>query len=290
VRVIVLFGSRRDRLRIAESLAGSAAVAAADDLAEATRALGHPDARACIVCVTPERVAVAIAAIGALRAAFPSRALIAWCDLHELDRPSLVATIRAGASDLLFRGIDDGRTVARHALANAVRGSCAADLLRDLQPTVPADLLPFLRHGLHTPAAADELDATAAALGMARRTLAKRLALLGAPPPRRFFSWTRLLLAGALLAEPGRTLQAVALELGFESTPALRLQLRRYAGVIVTSSSARRQLPATLRRAFAAELAAGRASLAAPSAGASSSVSRGHRASSASASAAAARR
>jgi AraC-like DNA-binding protein len=254
MRVALLFGSRHDRLRFASALEGSATVVAADDVSGAWPLLEQPETRACIVCVHAPAAPLAIGAIRELRQAFPALPIVAYCDVHELDRQDLIGTIRAGATDLIFRGIDDGATVARHVLAQAVRHSHADELLRLLAPTLAPALLVFVRFGLQHPAAASDLDMTAAALGMARRTLTKRLQLLEAPPPRRLFTWTRLLLAGSLLSEPGRSAQSVALELELESGGALRQLLRRYADVALSAGGSRRQLRSVLVDAFLADL------------------------------------
>ncbi len=254
MRVALLFGSRHDRLRFAGALEGSAEIVAADAVADAWPLLEHPGTSACIVCVQTPVAPLAIGAIRELRQAFPALPIVAYCDVHELDRQDLIGTIRAGATDLIFRGIDDGVTVARHVLAQAVRHTHADELLRTLAPQLAPALLDFVRFGLQHPTAADDLDMTAAALGMARRTLTKRLQRLEAPPPRRLFTWTRLLLAASMLSEPGRSVQSVALELELESAGALRQLLRRYADVALSAGGSRRQLRSALVDAFLAEL------------------------------------
>jgi AraC-like DNA-binding protein len=237
MRVVVLFGDRRDRARLTASLAGTASVVTVDQLADARRALRAPGTIAALVCVHVAESASALAAVRDLRGRFPALALIVYCDLHGLARRTLVALIRAGASDVIFRGVDDGRAVVLDAVAGAARHTHAHEIRERLSGSVCGELRTYFAFGLQTPQAADDLDAAAASLGLSRRTLSRRFAALGAPTPRRFFRWTRLLLAAALLRERGRTLPSVAHELHFESASALRLQLRRYAGVGVTSAS-----------------------------------------------------
>lgn len=255
LHVAVLYGDRRDQLRLGSALAGRATLEWLDRPAEATLALTRTLTDVLIVCLTTAGAPSAISAIRAVRAAFPSLAIVAYCDVHELDRQALVRTIQAGATDLIFRGIDDGRTVAQHALAHAVHVTHVDRWLTEFRPLIREELRPYLRHGLLTPAAADDLSGTAAAFGLARRTLSKRLAALGAPPPRRFFTWTRLLLAASLLSEPGRSLQSVALQLQLGSANALRQLLQRYAGLSVTAGGDRRDVRPTVKAAFSQALA-----------------------------------
>jgi AraC-like DNA-binding protein len=254
VQVVVLFGGRQEHGRLASALTGAATVVAAESLQDAHPLLEHAETRVCVVCVEARAAARSIGAIRELAERFPGLAVVAYCDVHELDRQALISTVRSGATDLIFRGIDDGQAVARHVLAHAVRRTHASALFDELAPRMPAGLRPFLQHGLQHPAAADALDETAAVFALARRTLAKRLLRLGAPSPRRFFTWTRLLLAGALLADPGRTLQSVALELQLDSGTSLRHLLRRYAGLGRAGSVSRGRIRGALGSAFLAEM------------------------------------
>ena len=260
MHVVVLFGSRRDRLRLAESLAEVASCSSADSLSEARSRLALADEpTVCIVCTGPTTAPVAVGAIAELRAAFPTLPIVAHCDVHEVDRQALIATIRAGASDLLFRGIDDGRTVMRHVLAAAVQHTHAEALLARFASQLTEPLLELMRFGLEHPDATEDLDVTAAAFGVARRTLAKHLEQVGAPSPRRFFTWMRLLLAASLLTDPGRSVQAVAVQLRFESGGALRQLLRRYADVSVSSATDRSTLLDVLVTEFVRDLELSRA-------------------------------
>ncbi len=254
MQVVVLFADRREQLALQSALSRRASLQLFDRLADARLALAAAPTDVLIVCLTTDGAPAAVSAIRDARAAFPTLAIVAYCDIHELDRRALVHTIQAGATDLILRGIDDGRTVAQHVLSHAMQTTLADQWMLELRPILPGGLLPYLRHGLRTPSAADDLLATAAALGLARRTLAHRLALVGAPSPRRFFTWTRLLLASSLLTERGRSLQSVALQLQLGSANALRQQLQRYARVSVTAGGDRIHVRPMVKSAFCLEL------------------------------------
>lgn len=62
----------------------------------------------------------------------------------------------------------------------------------------------------------------AAALGLSRRTLLRWSQRAGIPPPRQLLAWMRVLLACALLDDPGRRVQGVAAAAGYASDSGLR--------------------------------------------------------------------
>lgn len=255
----MLFGDPVDQHRLSAALGHHAPLVSFDSIASANTALAAVSTTVVVVCVHTERAAEAVGAIREIHSAFPRLAIVAYLDIHELERQLLVQAIHAGATDLIFRGIDDGSAVAQHVLAHAHVMSLSDEWLAELAADLPVALFPFVRYGLRTPNAADSLSATAAALGLARRTLTQRLAAIHAPPPRRLFTWTRLLLAASLLAESGRSLRSVSVQLQLSSSNALRQLLQRYAKVSVGVRTDRAHVRPAVKRAFLEALrAAGR--------------------------------
>ena len=254
MRVVLLFGGREEHGRLSGALAGAATVVSPATLADARPELEHRETRVVVVCVEARAASRSLGAVREIHRAFPGLTIVAYCDLRELERQVLVTIVRSGVTDLIFRGLDDGQAVARHVLAHAVRRTHALELLDALAPQLPEALRSYVEYGLQHPTAADTLDETAASLSLARRTLTKRLSRLGAPSPRRFFTWTRLLLASALLTDPGRSLQSVALELQLDSGTSLRHLLRRYAGIERIGDVSRSGLRSRLLTSFVTEL------------------------------------
>lgn len=184
-----------------------------------------------VVFAAPRGIASgAVPLVQRLHRRFPDVPIVVYGEWSSLDHRALVAIVKAGATELLRRGVDDGRTELRRLAELATLNSHLVRLEHRLSPVVHPDLFRCIRYGLRHPGAAGTLTTTARDLGMARRTLAVRLKLLGAPSPRRFFTWTRLLTAASLLAGGGRTLDAVAFQLGMSSGNGLRLLARRYGG------------------------------------------------------------
>jgi transcriptional regulator GlxA family with amidase domain len=104
-------------------------------------------------------------------------------------------------------------------------------LLERLDPVLPPQSRPLFEYLLENGDEPLTIEQAAAAVGVARRTLEKRLARLGYPAPETLIGWCRLLLAAHMLEEQGRTFDDVALELTFPSGMALRSMLKRYTGV-----------------------------------------------------------
>ena len=254
LQVVVLLGDRIDEQRLTSALGNRADILAHAGLASAQRALRDLRTSVVVVCLRTAQAATALAAIRDVRRSFSRLSIVVSLDVREVDRQLLVQAVHAGAADLILHGIDDGAQVARHVLDNARVLSLAEQWLTELAPELSVPLFPFVRYGLRTPSAADSLEVSAAALGLARRTLSLKLAAIKAPPPRRLFTWTRLLLASSLLSERGRSLHRVALQLHLPSANSLRQLLQRYARVSVGLLDDRTQVRRAVKQAFLLEL------------------------------------
>ncbi|HEX8272234.1 MAG TPA: helix-turn-helix domain-containing protein [Longimicrobiaceae bacterium] len=87
-------------------------------------------------------------------------------------------------------------------------------------------------------------------LGARPRTVAGWCAREGFPPPRRLQAWVRLLLAAALLEDPGRTVVGAARACGYSNDHSLRRAMRELVGELPPRARAYEAAAA----AFAAEL------------------------------------
>lgn len=109
----------------------------------------------------------------------------------------------------------------------------AAALRRRWAPDVPpAPVMAAVAFALQRSTERISVDGMAAALGVPRRTLRRRLKRVGAPPPRVLLRWGRVLWAvHDLEADPKATGEVVAEGLGFASGPALGEALADCLGV-----------------------------------------------------------
>jgi len=114
-------------------------------------------------------------------------------------------------------------------------GSLSSGALRlTLDDHLPATLTDRARSVILQAAevAADGGGATqlCAALHVSLRTLLRWCVDEGLPPPRRLLAWMRLLLAAALLEDPGRTVLGAAFASGYYSDNTMRRALRGLLG------------------------------------------------------------
>jgi AraC-like DNA-binding protein len=166
-----------------------------------------------------------------LRRDRPSLPILLYCRLDGTTARSIVALARAGVDDLILpdQGDIGLQLRQRFFVAGMARGAeqVLSELASLLPPTVEPIVAYCLRHA-HAPLTVGQI---AGALGVHRRTLVNRLATTAMPSPAAIISWARLMLAAHLLQERGRSVESVALALGFGSGAALRNMLRRHAGV-----------------------------------------------------------
>jgi AraC-like DNA-binding protein len=164
--------------------------------------------------------------------------LVAYCRISVPVAPLLVAAGRVGIDRLLLRGHDDLRVGLRRELEDHGLAAMSREVIARL--ALPEDdawliVAHCVRRAATTVLTVEQL---AAELGVNRRTLHYRLRHAGLPSPEQIISWTRLLLAAALLEGAHGSVASVAARLGFSSESALRGMLLRYAGL--TSRELRR--------------------------------------------------
>ncbi|HEY0931338.1 MAG TPA: helix-turn-helix domain-containing protein [Gemmatimonas sp.] len=175
-----------------------------------------------------------VRAVLQLREAFPAHALVAWCDLRRIDTAQLLELARAGIQDIVREEQDELPHIFSRILATARQRSVASQIVTMLEDLVPRRIRPMLEHGLEHAGEHIDRDEFAAVFGMTRRTLHNRFLRAGLPSPRPFLTWCRLLVASALLEQPGHTLDSVAGVLDFPDGGSLGQYLRRYTGRNVT--------------------------------------------------------
>jgi len=165
--------------------------------------------------------------------------VIAVMRLSHEDRQELRPTLLAGARDVIFVGLDDPWDTVRRVMLDHVANDGPARILAELAPLVSSEAWPIVECAVQHAASALTVDQFAGLLGMGRRRLTRRVAKLGLPSPLRLITWSRLMLAAHLLADPSRTIGGVALDLRFPSAAVFRRTLRRYAALLPSQIRAR---------------------------------------------------
>lgn len=185
----------------------------------------------CVIEICEETGAAHVAAVRVLRNQFPSVPVLAYCDAPSRSSRLILEVVRAGATGLLIRDLDDSPHMLRDALRQAKHAAIAERLYRELVPHVRREAQPFLRYAVDHAGGPVDVRHAAADLGIDPATLSDRLSRAGVPSPHKFLMWVRLAVAGEMLCDPGRSAQQVALELDFPSGTALRNLFDRYIGV-----------------------------------------------------------
>ena len=171
------------------------------------------------------------ALIRTIRRDFPSLPVLLYCQLTAGHVRCVPGLIRAGADEVVLRGVDDVQSVLRRALhdaSTARAGNQVLEALRRVAPKASESLLAYCLAHADRPLTVAQF---ARGLGVHRKTLCNRASVAGLPAPSVLISWCRLLHAARLLDGEERSVERVALLLGFGSGTALRNMLRRYTGL-----------------------------------------------------------
>ena len=203
---------------------------------------------------------LAVRALRRVHDAFPQHPLVAWCNFSTIQSNELLDVARSGVQDIVRHELDELRYSFARIFASATQRAVGAQVSQLLQGVVPRRMLPILEYALEH--ADERLDrkSVAAVFGVSRRTLDYRLIDAGLPATHAFLMWCRLLVASALLNQPGHTLDSVAGQLGFTDGHNLGNILRRYAGQGIIGLRQSGALEATVA-AFCEAAAATRANL-----------------------------
>lgn len=190
--------------------------------------------------------AAALTTLRRLHENFPDHPVIAWCDLRSLDTQTLLAVARLGVHELIRQDGDDLPHALAHTIANASQRTVSTRIASELADLVPPRVRPVFEYALEHASECLSREDVAAVFGISRRTLHNRLDESGLPATREFLTWCRVLVASALLEQPGHTLDSIAGQLDFPDGGALGKTLRRYTGYGITELRKRGALPTTL--------------------------------------------
>jgi len=166
-------------------------------------------------------------AVRRMKYRFPRLTIIGYVDYDRDRAHDLFEGGRAGLDALILAGSDDNPRSLLTIVGQAEARSLGAAVRRSLDAidssVREAVLLTVTRaHERLSPHQLADL------LALQRRTLGKRLAAAGFPPPQRMITWGRLIVAAHMLEEPHRSANSVANALDFPSGSAFRNTCQRY--------------------------------------------------------------
>jgi AraC-like DNA-binding protein len=185
-------------------------------------------------------------ALAALRAAYPRLGLVLLAGVR--DPLSLFRLGKLDVPNLVLLTVDRLDVQLPRSLAQACQDGVPAQVAAALSLAVPHRELRAVRLALESVHRRLSADEFAAEVGLSRPFLSERLKRVGLPSTGHLLVWSRLLHAGAWLAEPGRTGQSVARQLDYSSGAALRRALRNYTGATPTEVIDQGGLTFLLRR------------------------------------------
>ena len=166
-------------------------------------------------------------ALRRLKYRFPRLTVIGYVDFAPERAHDLFEAGRSGLDALIITDIDDSPRGLLTVVGQAEARSLGASVRRSLESVDAsvreAVLLSVTRaHERVSPTQLAEL------LALHRRTLGKRLAAAGFPPPQRLITWGRIIVAAHMLEDPNRSANSVATALDFPSGSAFRNTCQRY--------------------------------------------------------------
>ncbi|HET9425809.1 MAG TPA: helix-turn-helix domain-containing protein [Gemmatimonadaceae bacterium] len=162
-----------------------------------------------------------------LKHRFPRLTVIGYVEFSADRAHDLFEAGRSGVDALIIAERDDSTRGLLNVIGQAEARSLGAAVRRSLESVDPsvkeAVLLAVTRaHERVSPTQLAEL------LALHRRTLGKRLAAAGFPPPQRLITWGRIIVAAHMLEDATRSANSVATALDFPSGSAFRNTCQRY--------------------------------------------------------------
>lgn len=159
---------------------------------------------------------------------FPSATVLAALDLLPGRSRDLRTLGEWGVSDVICLNEDDTHE-AVYRRVRAVEGRTLQTLLqRTLPPLMSGRARMLMMTAAEVVSVGGRGRDLARRLHLSERTVLRWAARAGLPPPRRMLAWMRILLAAALLDDPGRSVLSVARACGYASDSSLRRAMQDF--------------------------------------------------------------
>jgi AraC-like DNA-binding protein len=238
--VVHLCGPPQVGWAMADALRGVATVRVSTTIAELrTRLKEEGLVTAVLIPARDATGASGAVLIQELTRANPAIPVIAICDAGLEHSASIRELAAAGAHEFLFPKLDLARATLRSIITSARHECAAAMVLARVIPLFPRALHPFVEQCIAQNETTSHIADVARALGVNRKTLFAQCVRHGLPGPAEILGWCRLFVAAHLLEHSQRTIEAIALDLDWASSTALRNMMKRYTGC--RASDIRRQ-------------------------------------------------
>jgi AraC-like DNA-binding protein len=236
--VAALIRDRRDLARLQEALRPAAGQPAAgvlhpfDRIDQLEAALQRAHFDVLVIEMTDITGAPTEQSIRGIRVRFPRLSVLG----HVIMKPGISSHVltfaRAGVHELIVAGVDDSAVVLRLALQRASQRCLAEEVYAEISCSLPREAATLVRYCLEHASESPTIDDISRAMRVHRRTLVNRMQSAMLPPPSELSAWSRVLLAARYLEMPGRSVEWVALTVGYPSANALRNALKKYTGLV----------------------------------------------------------
>ncbi len=215
--------------RLVDALASEHDLVTCRDWREVWEAVLARPTEGCVVEVSVEGRAAALRELQRLRRRRPPLALVVQGDFQgrELD---LFGLGRIGVDGVLPVESEPSAREIRLTVARALSRALAVRIGETLAGRLQEPALEALRWSITHAMEGPNVGDLAAALGRSPETLGRELRGRNLPPLRRLLLWGRLFHAARLLVADDRSVESVALRLGYSSRTALARALRRETG------------------------------------------------------------
>jgi AraC-like DNA-binding protein len=171
------------------------------------------------------------AACGAFHAAFPSVVLFAYGRWARSVAHDVLHLVQNGVRGVLEMAVDDSPAALHTRLNAALAHGVAGEVLAAIGPRSPPELARLVQVAITQPQLPLTPEAAARLCFCHPKTLRTRLRAAGLPPTHHLMVWLRLFHAAFLLRDPVRSVDSVAVALGYVSGSALTAQMTRYTGL-----------------------------------------------------------
>jgi AraC-like DNA-binding protein len=171
-------------------------------------------------------------AIRRLHVKFAATPILVYCALSPGMSGELLDLMHAGITGIVFRGCDDiAQVMSRVLVSMDDRSLTSTVIAAAVTASASAEGRMVIAYCVENAHRAPTVEQMARAIGVDRKTLLNWMRRAGLPAPKATVAWCRLLLAARLLSGSCRSVEHVALRLGFGSGTELRNMLRRYTAL-----------------------------------------------------------
>jgi AraC-like DNA-binding protein len=174
---------------------------------------------------------VLVPLIAALRAENPGVLLVGLLGAKSRESALLVPAANAGIDAVAIVGVDDLQQVVEDLLARTMSTGVNAHVFSFLEGEISKAAGAILDACVEVGPGDSDGGALAKLLGVSWSTLSRRCTDSGLLPPASTLRWVRLLIAASRMANEKLSVEAAALDAGFESAGTFRRVLHRATGL-----------------------------------------------------------